>query len=109
MVVVSHLFFFLWKKLVRGAAHMSRPSHYLELSISRQPHLLFLIIKLSKIMAYLLPIHVSWNSIFIWNLRTSLNQRKGISEEIIGKVGTVFGNPVYRDGFFFIADFVDIF
>ena len=37
MVVVSHLFFFLWKKLVRGAAHMSRPSHYLELSISRQP------------------------------------------------------------------------
>ena len=38
MVVVSHLFFFLWKKLVRGAAHMSRPSHYLELSISRQPH-----------------------------------------------------------------------
>ena len=37
MVIVSHLFFFLWKKLVRGAAHMSRPSHYLELSISRQP------------------------------------------------------------------------
>ena len=42
MVVVSHLFFFLWKKLVRGAAHMSRPSHYLELSISRQPLLLLL-------------------------------------------------------------------
>lgn len=41
MVVVSHLFFFLWKKLVRGAAHMSRPSHYLELSISRQPLFLF--------------------------------------------------------------------
>ena len=41
MVVVSHLFFFLWKKLVRGAAHMSRPSHYLELSISRQPPFLF--------------------------------------------------------------------
>ena len=40
MVVVSHLFFFLWKKLVRGAAHMSRPSHYLELSISRQPPLM---------------------------------------------------------------------
>ena len=40
MVVVSHLFFFLWKKLVRGAAHMSRPSHYLELSISRQPLLI---------------------------------------------------------------------
>ena len=37
MVVVSHLFFFLWKKLGRGAAHMSRPSPYLELSISRQP------------------------------------------------------------------------
>ena len=38
MVVVSHLFFFLWKKLGRGAAHMSRPSPYLELSISRQLH-----------------------------------------------------------------------
>ena len=41
MVVVSHLFFFLWKKLGRGAAHMSRPSPYLELSISRQPHSFF--------------------------------------------------------------------
>ena len=37
MVVVSHLFFFLCKKLGRGAAHMSRPSPYSELSISRQP------------------------------------------------------------------------
>ena len=46
MVVVSHLFFFLWKKLVRGAAHMSRPSHYLELSISRQP--LFTLLKLDN-------------------------------------------------------------
>ena len=45
MVVVSHLFFFLWKKLVRGAAHMSRPSHYLELSISRQPLFLFSVFK----------------------------------------------------------------
>ena len=41
MVVVSHLFFFLWKKLGRGAAHMSRPSPYLELSISRQPHFIY--------------------------------------------------------------------
>ena len=41
MVVVSHLFFFLWKKLGRGAAHMSRPSPYLELSISRQPLFVF--------------------------------------------------------------------
>ena len=48
MVVVSHLFFFLWKKLVRGAAHMSRPSHYLELSISRQPLFLFFIMILHQ-------------------------------------------------------------
>ena len=43
MVVVSHLFFFLWKKLGRGAAHMSRPSPYLELSISRQPLSIYLV------------------------------------------------------------------
>ena len=57
MVVVSHLFFFLWKKLVRGAAHMSRPSHYLELSISRQPlfYIAFLLIEIffSKWFAFL--------------------------------------------------------
>ena len=47
MVVVSHLFFFFIKKLGRGAAHLSRSSPCLELSISRQP-LLFMTIESSR-------------------------------------------------------------